>query len=197
MKDWSGNSRSCHAMLGARNYALNEREAHDFYATEPKALELLLEKEDFNKKIWEPACGEGHLSKVLLDRGYDVLSTDLIQRSFGKGGVDFLTTQGKIDRDIITNPPYRHALEFIVHALNVTNKGSKIAMFLKLQFLEGKRRREFFDKFPPEKIYVSSSRLRCAMNGDFLKYSKSNAVCYAWFIWTNGYYGEPILRWFN
>lgn len=47
-KDWTGNSRSSHATLGARNYALNEREENDFYATEPKALELLLERETFN-----------------------------------------------------------------------------------------------------------------------------------------------------
>lgn len=77
MKDWIGNSRSAHATLGARNYAQNERETFDYYATEPKALELLLEKESFSNNIWECACGEGHLSKVLVSKGYSVRSTDL------------------------------------------------------------------------------------------------------------------------
>ena len=49
----------------------------------------------------------------------------------------------------------------------------------------------------PKKIYVSSSRLRCAMNGDFEKYAKSNAVSYAWFIWEKGFQGDTVVRWFN
>lgn len=72
MKDWTGNSRSTHATLGARNYALEERETNDYYATEPKALELLLKEEEFSENIWECACGEGHLSKVLKNHGHKV-----------------------------------------------------------------------------------------------------------------------------
>lgn len=89
MKDWTGNARSTHAVLGARNYAQNEREANDYYATEPKAVELLLEQETFAPKIWEPACGEGHISEVLRKHGHEVYSTDLIDRGYGQGGIDF------------------------------------------------------------------------------------------------------------
>lgn len=161
MKDWTGNSRSAHATLGARNYALEDRETNDYYATEPKALELLLEKETFSPYVWECACGEGHLSKVLEAKGYNVLSTDLIDRGYGEVK-DFLTTDVKWCGDIITNPPYKYALEFVEHALDVVTEGHKVAMFLKLQFLEGKKRRKFFDKAPPKTIYISSSRLQCA-----------------------------------
>lgn len=89
-RDWTGNSRSSHATLGARNYALNEREEHDFYATEPKALELLLEHEKFSPDVWECACGNGHLGKVLERHGYNVRATDLIQREYGRGGLTSL-----------------------------------------------------------------------------------------------------------
>lgn len=82
-KDWTGNSRSAHAALGARNYAQNEREVNDYYATEPKAVKLLLEQEKFSQLIWECACGEGHLSKEIAAAGYQVYSTDLIDRGFG------------------------------------------------------------------------------------------------------------------
>ena len=203
MKDWTGNSRSAHATLGARNYALNEREKHDYYATEPKALELLLEKEKFNHYVWECACGEGHLSKVLCEKGYSVKSTDIIDRGYdGTQVIDFLTVKKEdikndFSRDIITNPPYKFAKEFVEKAIEISMDGTKIAMFLKLQFLEGKARRKMFEKYPPKTIYVSSSRLSCAMNGDFEKYAKSNAVTYAWFIWEKGFKGEPIIRWFN
>lgn len=196
MKDWTGNSRSAHATLGARNYALEERETNDYYATEPKALELLLKEEKFSENIWECACGEGHLSKVLKNHGHKVFSTDLIDRGYGLGGIDFLQWDSPYDGDIITNPPYRYALEFVEKALEVVTDGHKVAMFLKLQFLEGKARRAFFEKSPPRTIYVSSSRLLCAINGDFNRNS-SSAVTYAWFIWKKDNTEAPIIKWFN
>lgn len=197
MKDWTGNSRSAHATLGARNYAQNERETNDYYATEPKALELLLEQEQFSDKVWECACGEGHLAKVLKAHGHKVFATDLIDRGYGIGGIDFLQWETTFEGDIITNPPYKYALEFVEKALEIIPNGHKVAMFLKLQFLEGKARRKFFEKSPPRTVYVSTGRLCCAMNGDFDKYSKSNAVTYAWFIWEKGYTEAPTIKWFN
>ena len=90
-KDWMGNSRSAHTMLGARNYALEDREINDYYATEPRAATLLLGVEDFAPMIWECACGEGHLAREFEKAGYHVYSTDLIDRGYG-GVQDFLTT---------------------------------------------------------------------------------------------------------
>lgn len=194
-KDWTGDSHSTYATLGARNYALNEREVNDYYATEPKALELLLEKETFSKNVWECACGEGHLSKVLERNGYNVLSTDLFDRGYGKGGIDFLKCTEKFDGDIITNPPYKYAKEFVEKALDIVTDGHRVAMFLKIQFLESKSRRELFERTPPSTIYVSTSRLNCGLNGDFNL--GQNAVCYAWFIWEKGNTNPPIVKWFN
>jgi hypothetical protein len=196
-KDWTGNSRSAHATLGARNYAQNEREENDYYATDPIALEMLCDLETFAPNVWECACGEGHLSDVLVNRGYTVISSDLIDRGYGYSGVDFLQSTKPFDGDIITNPPYKYAKEFVEHALEIVTDGHKVAMFLKVQFLEGKARRKMFEKYPPKTIYVSSGRLVCALNGDFEKSAKSNAVSYAWFIWEKGFYGDTIVRWFN
>lgn len=86
MRTREANKRDIFTQIGARNYALTEREINDYYATEPKALELLLDIETFDKNVWECACGEGHLSKVLEARGYNVRSTDLIDRGYGEGG---------------------------------------------------------------------------------------------------------------
>ena len=103
------NLNSIFTPLGASNHSTGEREPNDFYATDPKAAELLLEVEDFSPVIWEPACGEGHLSKVFEQAGYQVRSTDLIYRGYGeKQPLDFLSYDGKsFDGDIITNPPYK------------------------------------------------------------------------------------------
>lgn len=89
-KDWTGNSRSAHAVLGARNYAHNEREVNDYYATEPKAARLLMEVETFSPMIWECACGEGHLAREFAAAGYHVYASDLIARGYGYQQ-DFLT----------------------------------------------------------------------------------------------------------
>lgn len=198
MKDWTGNSRSAHAALGARNYAQNEREEHDYYATEPKAARLLLDVETFSPVIWECACGEDHLAKEFEKAGHLVFASDLIDRGYGEK-LDFLATgiSPVPGADIITNPPYAFAKEFVEHALDISEDGRKVAMFLKIQFLEGKARRELFKKCPPKTVYVSSGRLRCAMNGDFEKYCKSNAVCYAWYIWVKGYQGDTVIKWIN
>lgn len=74
--------------------------------------------------------------------------------------------------------------------------GCKVAMFLRLQFLEGQERRKFFDMYPPARVYIPSKRLNCARNGDFKQY-KSSAICYAWFVWEKGSNGEPVIRWIN
>ena len=193
-KDWTGNKATAFTTLGASNHSETVREVNDYYATDPRAVDLLLEKETFSKKVLEPSCGEGHISKALTGNSYEVTSYDLIDRGFGEVK-DFFDVE-KFDGDIITNPPYKIALDFVKHSLDIIDDGAKVAMFLKIQFLESKSRRAFFDKFPPKKVYVASSRLLCAMNGDFDKY-KSSAACYAWFVWEKGYTGKPVIDWIN
>lgn len=197
-KDWTGDSRSVYSMLGATNHSEKDRQEYDYYATEPYAMELLLMEEQFSSVIWECACGEGHLSKVLLKHGFVVISTDLVYRGFGDTEpLDFLKeTLDDFEGDIITNPPYKYALQFVERALEIVKLGRKVAMFLKLQFLEGKARKKFFIESPPKVVYVSSSRLTCALNGNFDK-SSSSAVAYAWFVWEKGFKGNPIIKWIN
>ena len=196
MKNWTGNSNSIYKTLGASNHTDKNREQHDYYATDPKAGELLLELEDFNN-ILEPACGEGHLSKVFIEKGKQVTSSDLIDRGYGtvKSFFDYTEWNG----DIITNPPYKYAKDFVEHALKIIPNGRKVAMFLKLQFLESKGRKKLFVTNPPKKLYVSSSRLLCAKNADFERMKKGggSAVAYGWFVWHKGFNGKTEIEWFN
>lgn len=193
--DWVGNENSVYKTLGASSHTNKHRPEHDYYATPPVAVKLLLNLEKFSPRILECACGEGHISRVLSDAGYTVLSTDLIDRGFGKSGIDFLSEKvTKWDGDIITNPPYNFAQEFVEKALSIVPTGNKVAMFLKLQFLEGKKRKRLFKYNPPFCVYVSSSRLLCGKNG---KFSGSSAVAYCWFVWVKGSKTAPIIKWFN
>lgn len=184
--------------LGASNHVADERAVNDYYATDPRAVEMLLEMETFAPLIWEPACGEGHISKVLAAHGYEVISTDLIYRDFGDPEpLNFLEeTFDGFEGDIITNPPYSVGLQFVERALESVRPGGKVAMFLKVQFLEGKRRGEFFKKSPPRSVYISRSRLACYKNGDLTTNSES-AIAYAWYVWEKGFTGDPVIKWFN
>ncbi|MDY6423477.1 MAG: hypothetical protein SPL06_01800 [Bacteroidales bacterium] len=200
MKDWTGNSKSIYTVLGASNHSEVEREKDDYYATDPKALEIFLNRIDedgvrLHKNIWECACGEGHLSEVLKNRGYKVWSTDLIDRGYGSGNTDFLKSiPDSWCGDILTNPPYKYAKEFVEKALEVTRIGAYTVMFLKIQFLEGQGRRKLFKKHPPKYVYINSVRQTCYLNGDMSK-KLSSAACYCWFVWEKGFIGEPIIRW--
>ena len=194
MKDWKGNSESCFVSNGCSNHSRGERAKHDYYATHPEAVEDLLRVEKFSKAILEPACGEGHISKKLIEHGYTVNSTDKYDYGYGIPNVDFLKRDMPINFDVITNPPYKYAGEFVEHTLDLIGQGRKAAMLLRIQFLESRGRYPLFQKYPPKRVYVFSKRIRCALNGDF-EGTKSNAVCYAWFVWEKGFHGEPVIRW--
>ena len=160
--------------LGATNHARGVRESNDYYATDPIAGRLLL---DLNN-IWECACGAGHLAKVFDEAGKLGKATDLINRGYGIFE-DFLSNDEPYHHgDIVTNPPYKLAQEFVEHALNKVDEGRKVCMFLKVLFLESQSRKQLFAQYPPKTIYVSSSRINCAKNGDFKTYN-SSAIAYA------------------
>ena len=185
--------------LGASNHTDEHRQQQDYYATEPKAAELLLEVETFNENIWECACGEGHLAKVFENCGHNVKASDLVDRGYGTIEDFLFFNDSKWNGDIITNPPFEKAEEFIQKAIDIIPSGNKVAMFLRLQFLEGKRRKQFFKDNPPKVIYVASGRIMTAKNGEFerMREGGGSAVAYAWFIWVKDYNGETILRWIN
>ena len=148
-KDWVGGSAAVFKTLGASNHTDADRQREDYYATEPKATEWLCKLERFDGRILEPSCGEGHMSRVLEAAGYEVVSRDLVDRGYGEVA-DFLAIDNlEWDGNIVTNPPYKYAQEFVEKALSIIPKGKKVAMFLKLTFLEGKARRTLFRSTPP------------------------------------------------
>lgn len=180
--------------LGASNHCKAERQVDDYYATDPMAMELILEEEFDLENVLEPCCGEGHLSKVMLEDGIQVTSSDLIDRGFG--AVKSVYDYNSWDGDIITNPPYKEAQRIIEHCLNIIPNNKRVLMFLKLQFMESKQRKQLFLNSPLKTVYVSSSRIKCGINGDFGAI-KSSAVAYAWYVWEKGYSGDPKIKWIN
>jgi hypothetical protein len=169
-------------------YSAN-REKNDFYATPQESTEKLLNFVTFRGNIYEPCCGQGHISKVLIKHGYKVFSSDLVDRGYGTPRVDFLMETQKHD-NIVTNPPFKNALEFAERALELSRY--KVALLLKLSFLEGVARRNFFKSYPPEKVWVFSQRQALMKNGEP---HSGGMLALAWFVWSKGNIESPTIGW--
>lgn len=182
--------------LGASNLSQKERAENDYYGTNPKCVEDLLAKEDFSDTIWEPTAGHHNIVDVLESHGYTVIKSDLVDYGFNDEQIDFLGYTKKCSYDIIFNPPYKLADEFIEHALDIIEPNVKLAAFLRLQFLEGQKRFEqIFKKNPPKTVYVYSKRQICSTEDEFD--SGSSAVAYVWIVWKKGFTGDPVIRWIS
>lgn len=190
--------------IGASNHVVEERAKLDYYATDPVVIDKLLTVEKPYSHIWECAAGGGHLAKKLKEQGYEVTASDIIERNYKLDFTqDFLKMSASglgsnEEYDILTNPPYKYAKEFVLKALDLISYGRKAYMFLKLTFLEGKTRyKELFDKYPPKKVYVFSERVLCAKNAEFqkMKDGGGSAVAYAWYVWEKGYQGKTEIEW--
>ena len=169
------------------------REESDFYPTPPQTTEALFAREQFTGLVWECASGDGAMAKV-IEKYNPCIASDLRDGDsvYGIGGIDFLNTQWEIS-NIITNPPYKHAKKFVEHALSLA--GNKVAMLLKLVFLEGSSRYEMFKKSPLRNVYVFCKRQPIWIRGEVGK--NSGLIAYAWFVWDKSYSGKPVIEWIN
>jgi hypothetical protein len=186
----SSKSARLRRMVGD-DYA-DERHADDFYPTPPAGTLALLGVETFAGSIWEPACGDGAISKVLESRGHSVVSSDLVARGYGESGVDFLFEFTPRAPNIITNPPFKLAVPFIERALSLTS--GKVAMLLRITALEGTERRRLFASSPLARVWVFSKRLTFQRGGGEVTHG-GGMLAFAWFVWEHGYTGKPTLGW--
>lgn len=172
-----------------------DRERDDFYPTPPAGTRALLAVERFDGPIWEPACGEGDMARVLESAGYTVISTDLINRGYGESRVDFLMQWQARAPNIVTNPPFKHAEAFVRKALDLTT--GKVAILARLAWLEGKARRELFEATPLARVWVFAGRLGFD-RGQLASDEKAGGmIAFAWLVWEHGHTGPPALGWIS
>lgn len=158
------------------------RTPYDYYGTPPNITQHLLDREHFQNHILEPCSGKGHITKYLQKQGYKVTSLDIqAPQHPDQKQQNYLTYNKKHHGDLITNPPYTHATQFVTHALRQCT--GKIAMLLKLQFLETITRYEkIFKKNPPSRVHVFVKRVSCIKNNQLVN-NGGGAMCFAWYVW--------------
>lgn len=190
--------------MKGKNFSLNstKRNKNDYYQTPYSMTRQLLEVENFEGKILEPCCGAGAIVKVLRDYDKSIDYCDL-NNEFSLTGIfknfkDFINDDFDRYDNIITNPPFSLAKEFILKAKEITN--NKIAMLLPLNYLHGVTRYNeiYLDrKFPLKAVYVFC---RYGMLEETIRDDgsyRTGMMVYAWYIWDKDYKGEPIIRWIN
>lgn len=190
-------------IVGAKRTDGTGREIHDYYATDPLTINDLCHFEDISGIVWENAVGEGNLYNELIKipSVSKVIGTDLIDRAKGKFKINNFLQNNKPFHEkpdwIITNPPYKHGKEWVIRSLDAVKDTGKVALLMKLAFLESVSRYEMFKNTPLKSVYVYSKRVGVYKNN--VKTKNSGLTAYAWYIWDKTYSSsiEPRINWIN
>lgn len=173
-----------------------EREAHDFYPTPDWVTSALLQHAALRGPVWEPCCGDGAMARVIARAGHKVVASDLVDRGFGKGGVDFFscTEFPPGCRAMVTNPPFGDGgetrkpvnaslslLKFVRHALDLTLRADgQLALLVRLQWMAGRRAATLVSSGPLARVVVLTKRIRWFEMGEQTTTGQHH---HAWLVW--------------
>lgn len=175
----TGNLRAPHSERGV-----------DCYETPDVAVEALRRVEFIPKRVWEPACGSGHIVKVLRSYGHHVLASDIANHGcLGSSVLDFLTAPLPAygAEAIVTNPPFMLAHEFVRHALEIGVP--KIIMLLRLAFMESEKRRDILDGGKLARVHVFRLRLPMMHRAGWEGRKANSGMAFAWFVFEQHHKG--------
>lgn len=174
-----------------KNAQVWERDDHDWYVEESRATDVLLTKERFVGKVWDPACGQGNIVEALCAAGYQAFGSDIVRRTEARwfwGERDFLDEGTfRLGANIVTNPPFFRAKgteAFIRRALDLAT--GKVAIFTDIKFLAGDgRAKGLFAEHPPTRVWSISPRVSCPP-GTYLQAGNKaggGTADWVWFVW--------------
>lgn len=171
----------------------------DAYFSPPEAALSLLNIEEpyLPKCIWEPAAGDGAIVRPFLSAGFTVIASDLIDYGLEgcHSGLDYLKAKPVLEpHGIVTNPPYKLAMQFAKKALQET---FYLALLLRTNFLESTARLPFFREHQPARIWISSRRLPMMHRHGWQGPRAPSNTCFAWFVWDERSDRKRIIDWFD
>ncbi len=186
----SVNTKKAQSIVGTNNDG--GRPADDWYPTPSPTTKALLRVEKFNGSVWECACGDGAMSKVIERAGYEVVSTDKYPKGYGTH-LDYLYASELLADNIMTNPPFDLLSSFIERSYAL--KPEKFCFFGKLAVLEGVERSEILERTHLTRVWVFRQRQSLYRNGVNENSSAGGMIAFAWFVWERGYSGKPMIGW--
>jgi hypothetical protein len=173
-----------------------DRQENDFYPTPAWVTEALLQCVTLRGPVWEPCCGDGAMARIIEKAGHLVEASDLVDRGFGRSGVDFLAAQTFPDacQSMVTNPPYGDGggsvkgvnapgalLDFVRHAIQLTEKAEgQLALLVRFQWLAGKKAANMISSGPLSKVVVLRRRIRWFDMGPMTNHGQHH---HAWLFW--------------
>lgn len=174
-----------------------ERTAHDYYVEPRWAVDALFNAERFVGRIVDPACGSGNIVRAAWDRGFVAAGFDVVKRCPIAEQHDFFERHPQHDLiyptdNIVCNPPYGLAERWVIRALDLANH--KVALLLRLAFLESEKRRVMFESTPLARIHVFAKRVSMPPGGLDVP-AKGGKTAYGWFVWDLDHQGPPTLHW--
>ncbi|MGE3064150.1 MAG: methyltransferase [Hyphomicrobiaceae bacterium] len=168
----------------------------DYFPTPPWATRALMHHVigELHQRdtCWEPACGEGHMAEVLRERFGVVYASDVHDYGCGRvgsfvgSGADVITSpnpEWPAADWVITNPPFRLAIEFAERALDEARIG--VALLVRSAWLEGSERYERLFRPRPPAIVAQFAERVPMVKGRWDPLA-STATSYAWVVWHQG-----------
>ena len=186
-------ARQVAAMAGANVDGVREKD--DFYPTPPDLTLALLSVESFDGGVWEPACGDGAISREIESAGTPVVSTDLVDRGYGESRRDFLfeTNMPPCAAHIVTNPPFKLGEQFWERACTLAP--GKVAFLCRLTWLESMKRADLFSRFPLARVWICPWRPKFQRGRLATDSDNSGMLAHAWYVRDPTHLGPPQLHW--
>ena len=176
------------------------RSPHDFYPTDPAAVEAILNLESFPGTVLEPCAGDGAVVRVLLSRGYRVVSNEPYPRAglTPDYSEDYLDLEDKPPgvESVVTNPPFALALPFVLKTIALGI--DKHAWLLRVQFGEGKTRyTELFSRCQPARVWLFARRPYDMSPDRPAGAKRGSMMTLAWWVWDRRKTGPTELGWIS
>jgi hypothetical protein len=177
-----------------RNSHVWNRHEHDWYQEPPWCSRRLFEAEPFTGAVLDPCCGGGNIVEAARAHGHPAHGTDIADRGYGETGIDFLA--GTLDRvdNVVCNPPFKVAPQFVARALELARY--KVAIIFPTARLNAAR---WLQALPLARVWLLTPRPSMPPGEVILRGEKpgNGKEDFCWVVLEHGHRGPAAMHWLH